>query len=74
MEKGLKCKHTSSVECNKVVSDIFDKFKFLMKYQNIGSYSHFARYLNVIILLVSEILRQNGVKSVVSAKKSEPDV
>ena len=39
-----------------------------MKYQNMGSYVHFAPFLKVIILLVSEILRINGVKSVVSAQ------
>ena len=55
-------------ECNKVESDIFGKFDFLMKYQNMGSNAYFARFLKVIILLVSQILRKNGVKSVVSAK------
>ena len=34
--------YNSSAECNKVVSDIFDKFEFLMKYQNKGLYAHFA--------------------------------
>ena len=47
---------------------IDDKFEFLMKYQNMGSYAHFAPFLKVIILLVSEILSKNGVKSVVSEK------
>ena len=37
-------------ECNKIVSDIFGKFEFLMKYQNMGSYAHFAPFLKVIIL------------------------
>ena len=41
-----------------------------MKYQNMGSYTHFAPFLEVIILLVSEILRKKGVKSVVSAKNT----
>ena len=58
----------STAECNKVVSDIFGKFEFSMKYQNMGSYAHFAPFFKVIIFLVSEILRKNGVKSVVSAK------
>ena len=57
----------STAECNKVVSDIFGKFEFLMKYQNMA-YAHFAPFLKIIILLVSEILSKNGVKSVVSAK------
>ena len=39
----------SSAECNKVVSDIFGKFEFLMKYQNMGSYSHFGLVLRVKI-------------------------
>ena len=29
--------YNSTAECNKVVSDIFGKFEFLMKYQNMGS-------------------------------------
>ena len=45
-----------------------EKIEFLMKYQNKGSYAHFAPFLKVIILLVSEILRKNGVNSIVSAK------
>ena len=65
----MKCrKKRSTAECNNVVSDIFGKFEFLMKYQNMGSYAHFAPFLKIIVLLVSEILRKNGVKSVVSAK------
>ena len=57
------CKSTSTAECNKVVSDIFGKFKFLMKYhQNIFSYAHFAPFLKIIILLVSEILRKKCKK------------
>ena len=60
--------YISSAECNKVVSDIFGKFEFLMKYQNMGSYAHLAPVLKVIFLFFSEILRKNGVKSVVSAK------
>ena len=43
-----------------------DKFDFLMEYQNMGSYAHFAPFLKVTILL------ENGVKSVVSAKKYVP--
>ena len=39
------------------------KIEFLIKYQNVGSYAHFEPFLKVIILLVSEILRKNGVKS-----------
>ena len=62
----------STAECNKVVSDIFGKFEFLMKYQNMGSYEHFVPFLKIIILFVSEIFRKNGVKSVVSAKKHVP--
>ena len=58
----------SLAACNKVESDIFGKFDFLMKYQKIGSNAYFARFLKVIILLVSQILRKNGVKNVVSAK------
>ena len=54
--------HKSSVECNKVVSDIFGKFEFLMKYQNIGLYAYFAPFLKVLFLFFSEILRKNGVK------------
>ena len=36
-----------------------------MKYQNIGSHAHFAPFLKVIILVGSEILRKNSIKSVV---------
>ena len=64
--------YISSAECNWVVSDIFGKFEFLMKYQNMGLYAHFTLFLKVKILLVSEILRKNGVKSVVSAKEHVP--
>ena len=46
-----------TAECNKVVSDIFGKFEFLRKYQNMGSYPHFPPFFKVLILLVSEILR-----------------
>ena len=62
--------HNSSAECNKVVSDIFGEFEFLMKYRNMDSYAHFAPFLKALILLISEILRKikNGVKSIVSVK------
>ena len=69
LESNSLALNNSTAECNKVVSDIFGKFKFLMKYQNMGSYAHFAPFLKTIILLVSKILRKNGVKSVVSVKK-----
>ena len=61
-------KSISSAECNKVVSDIYGKFEFLMKYRNMDSYAQFAPFLKVIILLVSEILRKNSVEGVISAK------
>ena len=50
--------HRSSAECNKVVSDTFGKFEFLMKYHNMGSYAHFTPFLEVIILFFSEIFRK----------------
>ena len=65
-------RYTLSAERNKVASDIFGKFEFLMKYQNMGSYSHFTTFLKIVIFLFSEILRKNGVKSVISAKKRVP--
>ena len=70
----LLCSNKSSAERNKVVSDIFSKFEFSMKNQNMGLYAHFATFLKVIILLVSKILRKNGVKSVVSGKKKHVPV
>ena len=36
-----------SAECNKVISDIFGKIEFLMKYQNMGSYAHPFLFLNI---------------------------
>ena len=42
--------YITTAECNKVVSDIFGKFEFLMKYQNMSSYRHFAKFLKVTIL------------------------
>ena len=35
---------TSSVECKKVVIDIFGEIEFLMEYQNISLYAHFALF------------------------------
>ena len=36
--------HISSAECKKVVSDISDEIEFLMEYENIGLYAHFALF------------------------------
>ena len=34
----------SSAECKKVVNDIFGEIEFLMEYENIGLYAHFALF------------------------------
>ena len=49
-------RHTSSTECKKVVSDIFDEIEFLMEYKNIGYYAHFALFSKFFALLFSKIL------------------
>ena len=46
----------SSAECKKVVSDIFGKIEFLMEYENIGLYAHFALFSRFLALLFSKIL------------------
>ena len=48
--------YISSAECKKVVSDIFDEIEFLMEYENIGLYAHFALFLRFLALLFSKIL------------------
>ena len=40
----------------KVVSDIFDEIEFLMQYENIGLYEHFALFSKLLALLFSKIL------------------
>ena len=47
--------HISSSECKKVVSDIFGEIEFLMEYENIGLYAHFALYSKFLALLFSKI-------------------
>ena len=68
----MQLAYISTAECNKVVSDIFGKFEFLMKYQNMGSYAHFAPFLKVIILLVSEILKKKRCKKRRKCKNHVP--
>ena len=46
----------SSAESKKVVSDIFGKIEFLMEYENIGKYVHFALFSRFLALLFSKIL------------------
>ena len=41
LKRKTEIYHMSSAECNKVVSDIFGKFEFLMKYPNMDSYTLF---------------------------------
>ena len=48
--------HISSAECKKVVRDIFGKIEFLMEYENIGLYAHFALFSRFLTLLFSKIL------------------
>ena len=48
--------NTSSAECKKVVSDIFGEIEFLMEYENIGLYAHFALFSKFLALLFSKIL------------------
>ena len=53
------------------VSVIFGKLDFLMKCQTMGSNAHFAPFLKVIILLVSEILRKKkkiGLKRALNSR------
>ena len=53
----------SSAECKKVVSDIFGKIEFLMEYENIGLYAHFAPFSRFLALLFSKILSKRCSKS-----------
>ena len=53
----------SSAECKKVVSDIFGKIEFLMEYENIGLYAHFALFSRFLALLFSQILSKMCSKS-----------
>ena len=46
----------SSAECKKVVSDIFGEIEFLMEYEDIGLYAHFALFSKFLALLFSKIL------------------
>ena len=46
----------STAECNKVLSDIFDKFEFLMKYQNMGS------WYDPLLFRVFKLVTQDGGK------------
>ena len=59
---GLKSCN-SSAECKKVVSDIFGKIEFLMAYENIGLYAHFALFSRFLALLFSKILSKMCSKS-----------
>ena len=38
------------------LSDIFGEIEFLMEYENIGLYAHFALFLKFLDLLISKIL------------------
>ena len=53
----------SSAECKKVVSDIFGKIEFLIEYENIGLYAHFALFSRFLALLFSKILSKMCSKS-----------
>ena len=55
--------HISSAECKKIVSDIFGKIEFLMEYENIGLYAHFALFSRFLALLFSKILSKMCSKS-----------
>ena len=44
-----------SVECRKVVSNIFGEIEFLMEYQNLGLYAHFVLFSKFWALLFSKI-------------------
>ena len=48
----------SSAECKKVVSEIFGEIEFLMEYQNVGLYAHFALFSKFLALLFSKILSE----------------
>ena len=54
----LRLENMSSSECKKVVSDIFGKIEFLMEYEKIGLYAHFALFSKFLALLFSKILRK----------------
>ena len=64
----------SSVECNKVVSDIFGKFEFLMKYQNMGLYVHFAPFFKVVILFFFRNIKKKRCKKRRKCKKKRVPV
>ena len=55
-------RNNSSAECKKVVSDIFDEIDFLMEYENIGLYAHFALFSKFLALLFSKILSKMCLK------------
>ena len=46
---------SSSAECKKVVSDIFDEIEILMEYENIGLYAQFTLFSKFLALLFSKI-------------------
>ena len=52
-----------TAECKKVVSDIFGKIEFLMEYEKIGLYAHFAPFSRFLALLFSKILSKMCSKS-----------
>ena len=60
---GVSWRNISSAECKKVVSDIFGKIEFLMEYENIGLYAHFALFSRFLALLLSKILSKMCSKS-----------
>ena len=54
----------SSAECKKVVSDIFGKIEFLMKYENIGLYAHFALFSRPFLSpFIFQNIKQNVFKN-----------
>ena len=69
LKKGLNlCKFRppkciSSAEFKNVVSDIFGEIEFLMEYQNIGLYAHFALFSNFFGHLFSKMLSKMCLKN-----------
>ena len=54
---------TSSAECKKVVSDIFDEIEFLIEYETLGLYEHFALFSKFVALLFFQNIKQNVFKN-----------
>ena len=54
--------YISSAECKKVVSDIFGEIEFLMEYENIALYAHFALFLKILSPFIFQNIKHNVFK------------